>query len=161
MNRSLRGLAIAVVLPLSAFGITGCGASGVLDRCVPAGGAAVGANELVGTYRGVHDAAGARLTLSLGPGQHGGTLTVDDWPTGTYYRAELGKTFKGSGTWVVDTRSQGHPLVRLSFTQPHDWLPGDTVDRLTVAADSTRTVLYEDSDPDTCPDFRLDLARAK
>jgi hypothetical protein len=158
--RSLRLVALAVASPLLTLGLTACGASGGLGRCIPAGDAAVGAGGLVGTYRGVHDADGVSLTLSLTPGRNGGTLTVDNWPTGTYYRAELGKSFKGSGTWEVDAPSgpQGRPLVHLSFTQPHDWMSGDTVDRLAVASDSTRTVLYEDSDPNTCPDFRLDLA---
>ncbi|MEU9096184.1 hypothetical protein [Streptomyces sp. NPDC048361] len=116
----------------------------------------MGTGDLAGTYRGVYEARGAVLTLSSVPGWSGGTLTVEGWPTGSTYRAELGKTFKGSGTWELDAGSQGGPLVRLSFTQPHDWISGDTVDRLAIAADSSRTVLYENSDPDTCPDFRLD-----
>ncbi|MEV7729347.1 hypothetical protein AB0P15_32195 [Streptomyces sp. NPDC087917] len=161
MIRPLRTLTTAAALSLLTFQLTGCGASSTFERCIPPEATAAGGSELAGTYRGKHDADGVSLTLSLTPGHNGGDLTVENWPTGDYYRAELGATFKGSGTWEIDTPSnpKDHPLVHLYFTQPHDWLSGDTVDRLSVAMDSTGTVLYENSDPDTCPDFRLDLTK--
>lgn len=159
MTRTLRALAAAATLCLLAFELTGCGSA--TGRCIPPEASAADGSDLAGTYRGKHAAKDVRLTLAPTAGRNGGTLTVENWPTGDYYRSELGDTFKGAGTWDVDTRSNaGHPLVHLSFTAPHDWMSGDTIDRLSVAMDTTRTVLYENADPDICPDCRLDLAKA-
>ncbi|MFE7431214.1 hypothetical protein [Streptomyces sp. NPDC057545] len=117
--------------------------------------------DLAGTFEGVRDAKGVRLTLTTAPGQAGGTLAVRNWPTGDYYRAELGETFDGSGTWEIDrpTTSDASPLLRLHFDKPRDMLRGDTVDLLAIAVDSDRAVIYKNDDPDTCPSFRLDLKK--
>ncbi|WP_329118729.1 hypothetical protein [Streptomyces sp. NBC_01353] len=55
-------------------------------------------------------------------------------------------------------RTETHP--GLHFEKPEGILRGDTVDLLTIVADSERTVIYENDDPDTCPDFRLDLKKS-
>ncbi|MFG2722540.1 hypothetical protein ACGFW5_30230 [Streptomyces sp. NPDC048416] len=160
MSRLLPSSASAAAFVLLMAGLTGCGASSPLGHCLPGGAPGVKAADLAGTYQGRHEAKGTAMTLVPVPDRNGGTMTVENWPTGDHYRAELGDTFKGSGTWEVDEpmSTQHGPLVHLYFTRPHDWMSGDTVDLLTVAGDSTRTVLYEDADPDICPDFRLDRA---
>ncbi|MFJ3173857.1 hypothetical protein ACIPJK_24170 [Streptomyces roseus] len=77
-------------------------------------------------------------------------------------RSELGPSFSTSGTWEL-TRPSGsaqHPLLRLYFDPPKPDLPTpDTIDLLSVGIDAKRTFLYDNADPDTCPDFRLQQRR--
>ncbi|WP_412075622.1 hypothetical protein ACLF6K_06830 [Streptomyces xanthophaeus] len=103
---------------------------------------------------------GARLTLTTRPGESGGTLTAENWPTGDSLRKELGTSFNTTGTWELDQPSAGnrHALLRLYFDPPKPDLPTpDTIDLLSIGIDAKRTFIYADDDPDTCPDFRLQL----
>ncbi|WP_369378370.1 hypothetical protein [Streptomyces sp. cg36] len=111
--------------------------------------------ELIGRYEGAHEADGVRLTLP-----EGGAVRAEKWPTGDYHRAELGESFDGSGTWEVEqaTGSRDRALLRPHFTAPARFLQGDTLDGLTIGTDGSRTDLYDDFDPDVCPDFRLERA---
>ncbi|MFG3552719.1 hypothetical protein [Streptomyces sp. NPDC047725] len=124
---------------------------------------AVGAasGQLAGTYRGEGDAEGVTLTLKAPQSKPGsGTVTVHDWPTGDWYRSELGETFDGSGTWSVvqgGTSATEFAHLSLSFTAPQRFLKGDTLDSLSIAQGDGRTYLYADDDPDICPAFRLQL----
>ncbi|MEV5546562.1 hypothetical protein AB0L35_10620 [Streptomyces sp. NPDC052309] len=89
-----------------------------------------------------------------------GTVTVHDWPTGDWYRSELGETFDGSGTWSVvqgSTSATEFAHLSLSFTAPERFLNGDTLDSLSIAQGDGRTCLYADGDPEVCPVFRLRL----
>ncbi|MFB7372621.1 hypothetical protein ACFC0D_22550 [Streptomyces sp. NPDC056222] len=140
--------------------VSGCG-SDLFERCVPEESSAASSADLTGTFEGELDADGARLTLTTAPGQAGGTLTAENWPTGDRHLAELGDTFDGSGTWEVDRQSDPDdiPRLRLYFEKPEGILRGDTVDLLTITADSERTVVYKHDDPDTCPDFVLELKK--
>jgi hypothetical protein len=157
-HRSPRVVAVVTALVVLAGTLSACGAD-AFERCVPEESAEAGGADLAGTYEGKRDAEGVRLTLTTVPRQSGGTLSVENWPTGDYYREELGETFDGSGTWEIDPPSgpEKSPLLRLHFDKPKALLRGDTVDLLTIAVDSKRTVVYKNDDPDTCPSFRLDL----
>ncbi|GAA0601851.1 hypothetical protein [Streptomyces crystallinus] len=153
VRRALGAVAALAVLPAT---LTACG-SDALERCVPAAAESATPGELVGRYEGAHEADGVRLTLSPG-----GAMTAQKWPTGDYHRAELGKAFNGSGTWEIEpaTSATHRALLRLHFTKPALFLQGDTLDKLTIGTDATRTDLYEDFDPDVCPDFRLRLQKS-
>ncbi|MBT2454168.1 hypothetical protein [Streptomyces sp. ISL-86] len=139
--------------------LTACG-SDAFERCVPEESTTASAAQLVGTYEGSLTAKGVRLTLTATPGQNaGGTLTAENWPTGNFYRSKLGEAFTGSGTWEVES---GRPpnsrsLLRLHFEQPELFLPGDTLDKLSIGVDAKRIFVYDNPDPDVCPDFRLQL----
>ncbi|MEU3828296.1 hypothetical protein [Streptomyces sp. SID161] len=132
-------------------------ASTAVEACMARQAESATSGEVAGTYRGEAQAKGATITLRASDSGTGGTVTVHDWPTGDWYRSELGDTFDGSGTWdVAGGYGAGDPgQVRLSFTAPELFLRGYTVDSLSIAADSERTYLYEDDDPDVCPAFRL------
>lgn len=124
---------------------------------------AVGATsgQLVGTYQGEGDAKGVTLTLTASQGKPAsGTVTAHGWPTGDWYRDELGEAFDGSGTWAVvqgGTPATEFARLSLSFTAPRRFLDGDTLDSLSIAEGDGRTYLYADDDPDACPAFRLRL----
>ncbi|PKV86229.1 hypothetical protein [Streptomyces sp. TLI_146] len=150
-HRSRRALGAVAALALLTAPLTACG-SDALERCVPVAAESATPGELIGRYEGAHEADGVRLTLSPG-----GAMRAEKWPTGDYHRAKLGKTFDGSGTWEIEsaTASTGRALLRLHFTKPTLFLQGDTLDKLTIGIDATRTDLYQDTDPDICPDFRL------
>ncbi|GAA4909138.1 hypothetical protein ACFPM3_12075 [Streptomyces coeruleoprunus] len=161
MNHRSRGLLVGMTaLGLLSTTLTACGTD-AFERCVPEESASAAAAGIDGTYEGVRDAEGVRLTLTNGSGKAGNTLTVENWPTGDYYRDELGETFDGSGTWEIDrsTASEQSPLLRLHFDKPKPLLRGDTIDLLTITSDDKRVVLYDNTDPDTCPSFRLDLEK--
>lgn len=82
------------------------------------------------------------------------------WPTGDWYRSELGESFDGSGTWSVvqgGTSATEFAHLSLSFTAPERFLDGDTLDALSIAEGDGRTYLYAEDDPDVCPAFRLRL----
>ncbi|GAA3158037.1 hypothetical protein GCM10010521_52590 [Streptomyces rameus] len=132
-------------------------ASTAVEACMARQAKSVTSGEVAGTYRGEAHAKGATITLTASDDHTGGTVTVHDWPTGDWYRSELGDTFDGSGTWDVagGYGADDHGQVHLSFTAPELFLRGYTVDSLSVATDSERTFLYEDDDPDVCPAFRL------
>ncbi|MFE5536478.1 hypothetical protein [Streptomyces sp. NPDC056492] len=151
---------LALTWPLTACG--GSGGAGPSERCVPEEAATVSTSELEGGYEGSREAAGTRLTLTSRPGQAGGTLTTENWPTGDAFRDELGPSFSTTGTWEL-TRPSGstkHPLLRLHFDPPKPDLPTpDTIDLLSVGIDEQRTFIYDNADPDTCPAFRLQLRR--
>ncbi|MFD8979740.1 hypothetical protein [Streptomyces sp. NPDC059564] len=139
--------------------LTACG-SDSSERCVPEASTTASAAQLVGSYAGSLKAEGTRLTLTATPGANqGGALTAENWPTGSFYRSKLGETFNGSGTWEVEpARSpDGRSLLRLHFDAPELLLPGDTLDKLSIGIDAERTFVYDDRDPDVCPDFRLRL----
>ncbi|MFE3608138.1 hypothetical protein [Streptomyces goshikiensis] len=154
------GAALAALAAL-AGSLTACG-SDALERCVPEESTTAGAAQLVGTYEGFLKAKDIHLTLTATPGQNtGGTLTVENWPTGSFHRSGLGETFSGSGTWELES---GRPptsrsLLRFHFEQPELFLPGDTLDKLSIGIDAKRTFVYDNPDPDVCPDFRLKLRR--
>ncbi|MFI8252004.1 hypothetical protein [Streptomyces filamentosus] len=158
MHRTRLPVAAAVLTLL--FCLPGCSsASTAVEACM--GQQAVGATsgELAGTYRGEGDAEGVTLTLRASPTVPGsGTVTVHDWPTGDWYRSELGDTFDGSGTWsVVQGGATATEFARLSlsFTAPKPLLDGDTLDSLSIAETDGRISLYTQDDPDVCPAFRL------
>ncbi|MEU8955500.1 hypothetical protein AB0C93_14465 [Streptomyces sp. NPDC048518] len=118
--------------------------------------------DLAGTYRGEGDAEGVTLTLKAPgaseSGPDGGKVSVRDWPTGDWYRSELGEAFDGSGTWSVvqgGTSATEFAHLSLSFTAPERFLNGDTLDSLSIATSGGRTYLYAEDDPDVCPSFRL------
>ncbi|MDQ8706827.1 hypothetical protein RCO28_30800 [Streptomyces sp. LHD-70] len=149
----------AAVCALLSAPLTACSPAGVAASCVPPKSKSVSASDLVGTFEGAKDADGAGIVLKEKPGEDGGTLSVHNWPTGEYYRDTLGATFDGTGTWEIQPASKTvkYPLLQLHFEEPKEFAPEDTVDMLSVAYDSKRTVIYEDADPDVCPKFRLEL----
>lgn len=147
--------ALAVVVGL----LTGCGSDSA-ERCVPEPSTTVSAAQLAGTYVGSREAEGVRLTLSTTPGgNRGGTLTTENWPTGSFHTSKPGRAFTGSGTWEVeDARaSTRRSLLRLQFEDPAEVTSGDTLDKLSIGIDARRIVIYDDTDPDVCPAFRLQL----
>ncbi|WP_225632017.1 hypothetical protein [Streptomyces solaniscabiei] len=147
-------LALLTCLPGCSSAPTG------VEACM--GKQAVGATsgQLAGTYRGEDDAGGVTLTLKASQDEPGsGTVTVHDWPTGDWYRSELGETFDGTGTWAVvqgGTSATEFARLSLSFTAPQRFLKGDTLDALSIAEGDGHTHLYADDDPDACPAFRLE-----
>ncbi|MEU5807576.1 hypothetical protein [Streptomyces sp. NPDC047718] len=150
----------AAALLFLAWSLTACSGTGggLFERCVPAEGATASTFDLEGSYTGSLDAEGVRLTLVTSPGEIGGKLTVQHWPTGKSFRSELGASFDTTGTWQLEMASASvkHPMVRLYFDPPKPGLPiPDSLDRLSVGIDEKRTFLYDNADPDTCPDFRL------
>ncbi|MHC3391095.1 hypothetical protein ACLQ2E_16815 [Streptomyces lavendulocolor] len=160
MSRA-RPLAAAAVLALLTC-LPGCSsASTAVEGCM--GKQAVGATsgELAGTYRGEGDAEGVTLALKASESEPGsGTVTVRDWPTGDWYRSELGESFDGSGTWSMvqgGTSATEFAHLSLSFTTPKRFLDGDTLDSLSIAEGDGRIHLYAEDDPDVCPAFRLRL----
>ncbi|MFG2751901.1 hypothetical protein [Streptomyces xanthophaeus] len=161
-HRPQRILRTAAALATLVGSLTACG-SDVMERCVPEASSTVSAAQLAGTYEGSKEADGVRLTLTTTPGgNRGGTLTAENWPTGSFHKSEPGKAFTGSGTWdVEDARSpKGRSYVRLQFEDPTEVTSGDTLDKLSVGIDAKRTLLYDDFDPDVCPKFRLKLQPA-
>ncbi|MDJ0382498.1 hypothetical protein [Streptomyces sp. G-G2] len=161
MNQRIRITAAGAALAALSWSLTACGlGSGTLDRCVPAPATTASTADLEGSYAGSLAAEGTRLTLTTRPGESGGTLTVGNWPTGDSFRKELGASFSTTGTWELDQPSAGsqHALLRLHFDPPKPDLPApDTIDLLSIGIDAKRTFVYADDDPDTCPDFRLQL----
>ncbi|MER5728999.1 hypothetical protein ABT084_11815 [Streptomyces sp. NPDC002138] len=159
MNPRIRTTAAGAALAVLCWPLTACGLAGGSDeRCVPAPATTASTVDLEGSYEGSLDAKDARLTLTTRPGEGGGTLTVQNWPTGDSFRKELGTSFSTTGTWELDQPSAGspHALLRLHFDPPKPGLPApDTTDLLSVGIDAKRTFVYADNDPDTCPDFRL------
>ncbi|AWT43798.1 MULTISPECIES: hypothetical protein [Streptomyces] len=149
-----------VALALLLAPLAGCSsASTAVEACM--GKQAVGATsgELAGEYAGEGEAKGVTITLTPSEAKPGsGRVTVHNWPTGDWYKGELGETFDGSGSWAViggGNSAAEHAYVALSFTTPERFLEGDTLDRLSIAGDGARVYLYEDDDPDVCPAFRL------
>ncbi|MHC6627893.1 hypothetical protein ACYTFC_17670 [Streptomyces globosus] len=140
--------------------LSGCG-SDAFERCVPEAADTAGAAQLAGTFEGEREAKGVRLTLALTPGTaHGGSFTAENWPTGdSSFHAHLGTTFSGSGTWVVAPAGGGwdRTMLLMDFTEPEGFGKDDTLDRLSIGIDAKRTFVYDDPDPDVCPDFRLRL----
>ncbi|MZD05400.1 hypothetical protein GTW43_09945 [Streptomyces sp. SID5785] len=152
-------LCAGVALATLAGGLIVACSSGTSGRCVPKRTAQVSSAELEGTYRGSHDADGARITLKTSPGEFGGTMTVRRWPTDDFPRYGGDKTFDGSGRWQVSrTAGSGkYPMLKLSFETPEDPLAtAGTVALLSIGVDAKHSVLYDDADPDTCPAFRLE-----
>ncbi|MEF2529407.1 MULTISPECIES: hypothetical protein [Streptomyces] len=144
--------------PLTACGVSG--GDGLFERCVPEEATRANTAELEGSYEGSQEAKGTRLTLTARPGRSGGTLTVENWPTGDSFRDELGPSFSGTGTWEIDhpSGSAKHPLLRLQFDPPKPDMPTPhTIDLLSIGIDAKRTFIYDNKDPDTCPHFRLQL----
>ncbi|MET7359764.1 hypothetical protein ABZS76_15070 [Streptomyces sp. NPDC005562] len=143
--------------------LPGCSsASGAVEGCVGAQAVGATSGELAGTYRGEGDAEGVTLTLKAPEASEsepgGGKVTVRDWPTGDWYRSELGEAFDGSGTWSVvqgGTSATEFAHLSVSFTAPERFLGGDTLDSLLIAERDGRTSLYAEDDPDACPAFRL------
>ncbi|GAB7103950.1 hypothetical protein JCM4814A_22640 [Streptomyces phaeofaciens JCM 4814] len=150
----------ALAVPLLLLPLGGC-SSGTPETCMPRDTSGISSADLPGTYVGAQDAEGATITLGPSDGSGKGKVTVRDWPTGDWYRSELGDTFDGSGTWGFDpgAGTGGTPRVGLRLTEPKLFLDGDTLDSLSVAADAERTFLYEDDDPDICAKFRLQLEK--
>ncbi|WP_405710303.1 hypothetical protein OG264_16615 [Streptomyces xanthophaeus] len=158
-RRSHRIRRTAAALAVLAGSLTACSAE-TFERCVPEESTTAGAVQLPGTYEGALKAKGVRLTLTTASGGKGaGTLTAENWPTGSAHEATLGKTFSGSGTWEVETDNSPdrRRVVRLHFDKPELFLPGDTVDKLSIGIDAERTFVYTNPDPEICPKFRLKL----
>lgn len=88
-------------------------------------------------------------------------MTAEKWRNGSYFDTKSGDTFDASGTWEIQraTGSNDRALVRLHFDKPFGSLKDDTLDELSIGVDATRTFLYDDFDPDVCPDFRLQLQK--
>ncbi|WP_225838131.1 hypothetical protein [Streptomyces sp. NK08204] len=150
----------AVAVPALLYPLAGCSsAATAVEACMGKQATSVSSVDLTGTYAGEGRARGATITLTSTDGKPGGRVTVHHWPTGSYYRGELGGTFDGSGTWELQhgASAGGHPQVGLSLTEPRFFLPGDTLDTLSIAGDGKRTYLYQEDDPDTCPAFRVRL----
>ncbi|MET9885217.1 hypothetical protein ABZZ20_19210 [Streptomyces sp. NPDC006430] len=59
--------------------------------------------------------------------------------------------------WFCCVNPSRRSLLRLHFDKPELLLPGDTLDKLSIGIDGKRTFVYDDRDPDVCPDFRLRL----
>ncbi|MFF9626916.1 hypothetical protein [Streptomyces griseosporeus] len=154
--RLLTPAALALLLvPLA-----GCSsASTAVEACMGKQSVGATSGELAGAYAGEGEAEGVTITLTPSENKPGGgRVTVHNWPTGDWYKGELGETFDGSGTWAVvggGTSGADHAYVSLSFTAPQRFLDGDTLDRLSIAEDGAHVYLYEDDDPDVCPAFRL------
>ncbi|MBT2408483.1 MULTISPECIES: hypothetical protein [unclassified Streptomyces] len=152
----------AAALAVLCGSLTACG-SDTFERCVPEASTTASAAQLVGTYEGSHEAEGVRLTLTATPGENrGGTLTTENWPTGSFHKSKPGKAFTGSGTWEVeDARASTHrSLLRLQFEDPAEVTSGDTLDKLSIGIDADRIFVYDDFDPDVCPAFRLELQKS-
>ncbi|APS20627.1 hypothetical protein TK78_18035 [Streptomyces sp. Tue 6075] len=152
----------AVVLPLL-LPLGACSFDSA-RTCLPGGGS-VSSAEIVGVYKGLRDAENVSVSLETDderPGASGGRVSVKNWPTGDWYRPELGEAFDGAGTW--EFRSAGNAgeksAVSITFTEPGRFGVNDTLDTLMVAADADRIVLYENDDPDICPRFRLESRRS-
>ncbi|MCZ0207834.1 hypothetical protein [Streptomyces achromogenes] len=145
--------ALALLSPLASCS----SASTAVEACMGKQAVSATTGELEGTYTGEAHAKGVKITLKASDTGTGGTVTVRNWPTGSWYKSELGATFDGSGTWDVlsGTGSDEYGHVQLSFTEPERFLQDDTLDSLSIAKDSQRIYLYEDDDPDVCPTFRL------
>ncbi|QHA05207.1 hypothetical protein GQF42_19615 [Streptomyces broussonetiae] len=158
-GRRLRWMT-AVAVPALLSPLAGCSSSSTaVEACMAKQATSVGSVDLTGTYTGEGDAKAVTLTLRPPVGRSGGSVTVRNWPTGDWYRSELGDTFNGSGTWDVDYSggSGKPPHVSLSLTSPRLFLNDDTLDKLSIAEGSGRTYLYENDDPDVCPKFRLKM----
>ncbi|MGW8985344.1 hypothetical protein ACWGQ9_22130 [Streptomyces parvus] len=156
--RRSRAVMAAVVLPLL-LPLGACSFDSA-RKCLPDSGS-VSSAEIVGVYKGLRDAENVSVSLETDderPGASGGRVSVKNWPTGDWYRPELGETFDGTGTW--EFRSAGkageRAAVSFAFTEPRRFGVNDTLDTLMVAADADRIVLYENDDPDICPRFRLE-----
>ncbi|MFF9022383.1 hypothetical protein [Streptomyces eurythermus] len=156
-GRRARPLTAATVLALLSPLASCSSASTAVEACMGKQAVSATTGELEGTYTGEAHAKGVEITLKASDTGTGGTVTVRDWPTGAWYKSELGETFDGSGTWDVEGghRPGDHAQVHLSFTEPELFLRDYTVDMLSIAEDSQRMYLYEDYDPDVCPTFRL------
>ncbi|MER7467088.1 hypothetical protein [Streptomyces sp. NPDC097981] len=154
-HHTRRALGAATTLAVLAATLTACG-SDAFQRCVPVAGKGATPLEVIGSYEGSGKAGGVRLTLSSG-----GAMTAEKWLNGSYFGADSGDTFNASGTWEIQqaTASNDRALLRLHFDKPVGFLKGDTLDRLSIGVDATRTFLYDDFDPDVCPDFRLRLQK--
>lgn len=156
-GRLLRRMTAVAVLALLSP-LTACSsASTAVEACMAKQATSVSSVDLVGAYAGEGGAKDVTVMLRSTDGKPGGTVTVRHWPTGDWYKSELGATFNGSGTWSVQSGSgsEGHARVQLSFTEPRTFLSGDTLDELSIATDGKKTYLYQDDDPDVCPTFRL------
>ncbi len=139
--------------------LTACG-SDAFERCVPKASATVSAAQLIGAYEGSREAEGVRLTLAAAPGgNRGGTFTAENWPTGSFHKSPPGKAFTGSGSWAVQDAlpPKGRSLLRLQFDDPAEVTTGATLDKLSIGIDAKRIFVYDDTDPDVCPAFRLKL----
>ncbi|KOV62712.1 hypothetical protein [Streptomyces sp. MMG1121] len=162
-GRRLRWMT-AVVVPALLSPLAGCSSSSTaVEACMAKQADSVSSTDLTGTYAGEGDAKGTTITLTSTDGRPGGTVTVHRWPTGDWYKSELGAEFNGSGTWSVrsGTGSDAHARVRLSLTEPRTFLNGDTLDKLSIAKGAGQTYLYEDDDPDVCPKFRLKMTTSR
>ncbi|MER8095951.1 hypothetical protein [Streptomyces goshikiensis] len=158
-HRSHRIRRTTAALTVLVGSLTACG-SDALERCVPEASTTASAAQLVGTYEGSLEAEGVRLTLTATPGgNRGGTLTAENWPTGNFHKSQPGRAFTGTGTWEVeDARPpKGRSLIRMQFDDPSEVTSSDTLDKLSIGIDAKRIFVYDDSDPDVCPDFRLKL----
>ncbi|WP_327280773.1 MULTISPECIES: hypothetical protein [unclassified Streptomyces] len=154
-HRPRRALGTATALAVLAATLTACG-SDAFQRCVPVAEKGATPLEVTGSYEGSIKAEGVRLTLSSG-----GAMTAEKWRNGSYFDTKSGDTFDASGTWEIQraTGSNDRALVRLHFDKPFGSLKDDTLDELSIGVDATRTFLYDDFDPDVCPDFRLQLQK--
>ncbi|MGH4032714.1 hypothetical protein ACQB60_27690 [Actinomycetota bacterium Odt1-20B] len=143
-------------LTVLAGGLAYACSSDAFERCVPEKSKQVNSTELEGSYRGTLKAAGTRITLKTSPGRFGGTMTVRNWPRHGFPNYSKGSTFDDSGTWHVDTTTDDYPMVQLYFDKPDEPLtPHDKVERLSIGVNAKRSILYDDPDPDVCPDFLL------
>ncbi|WP_370413664.1 hypothetical protein [Streptomyces fradiae] len=103
-HRAPAALAALVVLVGS---LTACGSGVGPERCVPEASSTAGAAELVGSYDGSLEAEGVRLTLAgtAGAGQ-GGTMTAENWPTGSFSRSASTASGPSSTTTSTPTSAR-------------------------------------------------------
>ncbi|WP_431043499.1 hypothetical protein ACQUSR_17450 [Streptomyces sp. P1-3] len=118
----------------------------------------VSVSALDGEYTGP-DGMRIRLAYHRSGPDSGVNLWVENWRYSGYEHGDdsLG-SFDGSGYWDYEPRSGVDGMqIRLSFTEGPEGNP-DPISFLTVGGDSEHPVLFDDVDPDVCPDIVLTKA---
>lgn len=124
---------------------------------------AIGGKPSHGCPKAVSD-----ISKSALPGRYTGTggmeirlassgFRVKSWRYGGYEHGDdsLG-SFEGSGTWEYESRSGAEGMqIRLDFFEGPEPGNPDPIAFLTVGGDRARPVLFDDVDPDVCPDIVL------
>lgn len=144
-NRPLRFTLIGVVCLMFPVGCVGV-LNAVSGECLRPN-AKVSETALPGTYRGPD---GMRITL-----HPDGRLAVRHWPYDPFLDDE--RRFDGRGSWAYEateaTNGESVPEVELSFDGGGLDEDVPTEDqRLVVSGTPQEPVLFEQDDPDSCPD---------
>ncbi|MGK5627763.1 hypothetical protein [Streptomyces sp. URMC 123] len=108
-------------------------------------------DSLVGDYTG---SGGMRITL------HPSTFSVENWPSGDIgFHGADSRLPSGSGRWSMDTYAgSDEKLLRLSFEGGPGAAEPKPLQFLAVGGDRGHRVLFDDEDPDVCPDTVLTRA---